>query len=134
MKRFKAAAIIMMIHAVYILVGSLIFLPMLMGGSKIPNLDQYSSFIMPFLTQNLYLMLILGRIYSIIYFFGALGLLRNKKWGITLSIINCIMELIWMFLMMPAGLIDGALASVALILILSQYFKDRKSEEQEDYK
>lgn len=129
MKRYKAAAIIIIIHAVYILAGSLIFLPMLMSGTEIPNLNQYSSFIVPFLKQNLYLMLIMGRVFAIIYLSGAIGLLRNKKWSIILSIINCIMELIWMFLMMPAGLIDGALASVALILILSQYFKDRKAVE-----
>ena len=47
-------------------------------------------------------------------------------WGLVLSILNCIITMILMMFMLPAGIMDGVLACSSLILILTQYFGDKK--------
>lgn len=47
-------------------------------------------------------------------------------WGLVLSIINCVITMALMMFMLPAGIMDGILACSALILILTQYFGDKK--------
>ena len=72
------------------------------------------------------LMLVIGAIYGIIRVIGAVGLWKNKMWGLALSIINCVITLALMMFMLPAGIMDGVLAGSSLILILTQYFGDKK--------
>jgi hypothetical protein len=47
-------------------------------------------------------------------------------WGFALSLINCIVTMSLMIFMLPAGIADGILAGTALILILTEYFGDKK--------
>jgi uncharacterized membrane protein (DUF2068 family) len=65
-------------------------------------------------------------IFGITRIIGAIGLLKNRLWGLVLSVINCIITMILMVFMLPAGIVDGVLASAALILILTAYFGKRK--------
>lgn len=76
--------------------------------------------------NNMNLMLVIGAIYGIIRVIGAVGLWKNKMWGLVLSVINCVITLALMMFMLPAGIMDGVLASSSLILILTQYFGDKK--------
>ena len=126
MKRYKAAAIIMMIHGIFELGGSLALIPILAFGSDTVNISLYFSFIVPYLQENLYLMMIIGGIYGINRLIGAIGLLKNRMWGLVLSIINCVITIALMIFMLPAGLMDGIFAYAALILILTQYFGKKK--------
>jgi hypothetical protein len=57
---------------------------------------------------------------------GAIGILKNRMWGLALSIINCAITLTLMMFLLPVGIMDGILAGCALVLILTQYFNDRK--------
>ncbi len=75
------------------------------------------------------LMLIVGMIYGIVRITGAVGLWKNRMWGLVLSVINCVITMALMMFMLPAGVMDGILACSALILILTQYFGDKKIEE-----
>ena len=72
------------------------------------------------------IILIIGGIYGVIRVIGAIGLLKNRMWGLVLSIINCIITMALMIFMLPAGIVDGILACSALILILMQYFGNKK--------
>lgn len=83
-------------------------------------------FIVPYFQENVLLLLIMSGIYGIVRLIGAVGLWRNRLWGLALSIINCIVTMVLMIFMLPAGVIDGILACTALILILTQYFGNRK--------
>lgn len=47
-------------------------------------------------------------------------------WGLVLSVINCVITMTVMMFMLPAGIMDGILAAAALILILTQYFGNKK--------
>lgn len=91
--------------------------------------QQYLSFIVPYLQDNIKLMLIVGGIYGTIRVIGAVGLWKNRMWGLALSVINCVITLALMVFMLPAGIIDGVLAGSALLLILIQYFGCRKIDE-----
>ena len=68
----------------------------------------------------------MGAIYGIVRIIGAVGLLKNRMWGLVLSVINCVITITLMMFLLPAGIMDGILAGSALILILMQYYGDKK--------
>ena len=126
MKKYKTAAILMIIHGGLMeLGGCLALLPMLLFKNQSIEMSNYFSFIVPYFQQNLFLMMIMGAIYGVVRIVGAVGLLKNKMWGLVLSIINCIVTMILMIFMLPAGIMDGVLSCTALVLILMQYFGDK---------
>lgn len=106
--------------------GCISLIPVLALPTDALNLRPYFSFIVPYLQENLYLMLVMGGIYGIVRVIGAIGLLKNRMWGLVLSTINCIVTMALMIFMLPAGIMDGILACTALILILTQYFGKKK--------
>lgn len=71
-------------------------------------------------------MIIMGAIYGVVRVIGAAGLLKNKMWGLALSVINCIVTMALMMFLLPAGIMDGIFACTALILIVTQYFGDKR--------
>lgn len=127
MKKYKAAAILMIIHGGFMEIGGCIALiPILMLGNDKVDMSQYFSFIVPYFQKNMNLMVIIGAIYGIVRIIGAIGLLKNKMWGLMLSVINCIITMALMMFMLPAGIMDGILACSALVLILMQYYGNKK--------
>jgi len=127
MKKYKIAAIIMIIHGgLFELCGCLALIPILAFDFDMANAGQYISFIVPYLQANLYLMMIMGGIFGVVRLIGAYGILKNRMWGLALSVINCVITMALMIFMLPAGIMDGVLACTALILILTQYFGDKK--------
>jgi len=127
MKKYKIAAIIMIIHGGFMeLAGCLILTPILAFGSENVNVGQYFSFIVPYFQNNLNLMVVVGGIFGIIRLIGAIGILKNRMWGLVLSVINCCITMLLMVFMLPAGIFDGILAGSALILILTQYYGNKK--------
>jgi len=71
-------------------------------------------------------MISIGAIYGVVRIVGAIGLLKNKMWGFMLSAIDCILTMALMMFLLPAGIMDGVLASSALILMLTQYYGGSK--------
>lgn len=131
MKKYKIAAILMFIHGGFMEIGGcLCLVPALIFGSDNFDMSKYFSFIVPYLQDNLYMMSIIGLIYGIVRVIGAVGLWKNRMWGLVLSIINCVITMALMIFMLPAGIMDGILACSALILILTQYFGDKKINEE----
>ena len=127
MKKYKTAAILMIIHGGLMeLSGCLALLPILLFKNQSIETSNYFSFIVPYFQQNLFLMMIMGAIYGVTRIVGAVGLLKNKMWGLVLSIINCIVTMILMIFMLPAGIVDGVLSCTALVLILMEYFGDKR--------
>lgn len=127
MKKYRIAALLMIIHGGFMeLGGCLALIPVLALKSDAVNVAQYFSFIVPFLQENLYMMMIMGGIFGIVRVIGAIGLLKNRMWGLVLSVINCVLTMALMIFMLPAGIMDGILACTALILILTQYYGKKK--------
>ena len=127
MKRYKIAAWLMIIHGGFMEIGGVLCaLPALILGSGKFDIGQYFSFKLQYFQDNLYMILFMGAIFGVMRIIGAIGLLKNRIWGLALSVINCVVTMILMMFMLPFGIQDGLLACIALVLILTQYFGNRK--------
>ena len=127
MKRYKIAAWLMIIHGGFMEIGGVLCaLPALTLGSGKFDIGQYFSFKLQYFQDNLYMILFMGAIFGVMRIIGAIGLLKNRMWGLALSVINCVVTMILMMFMLPFGIQDGLLACIALVLILTQYFGNRK--------
>lgn len=130
MKKYKIAAILMIIHGGFMEIGGVFcMIPALMLGTDKFDIGQYFEFKLQYFQDNLYMMMVMGAIYGVFRLIGAIGLLKNRMWGLVLSVINCIITIILMMFLLPAGIMDGILAGTALILILMQYYGDKKINE-----
>ena len=127
MKKYKIAAVLMIIHGGFMeLGGVLCMIPALMFGTDKFDIGQYFEFKLPYFQDNLYFMMVIGAIYGVFRLIGAIGLLKNRMWGFVLSVINCVITIALMMFLLPAGIMDGILAGRALVLILMQYYGDKK--------
>ena len=127
MKRYKIAAWLMIIHGGFMEIGGVLCaLPALILGPVKFDIGQYFSFKLQYFQDNLYMILFMGAIFGVMRIIGAIGLLKNRMWGLALSVINCVVTMILMMFMLPFGIQDGLLACIALVLILTQYFGNRK--------
>ena len=127
MKRYKIAAWLMIIHGGFMEIGGVLCaLPALILGSGKFDIGQFFSFKLQYFQDNLYMILFMGAIFGVMRIIGAIGLLKNRMWGLALSVINCVVTMILMMFMLPFGIQDGLLACIALVLILTQYFGNRK--------
>ncbi len=127
MKKYKIAAVLMFIHGAVMEVGGcLCLVPIFIVGTDSFDVSQYFSFIVPYFMEHMNLMLVMGAIYGVMRMIGAAGLWKNRLWGLVLSVINCVLTMALMMFMLPAGILDGVFACSALVLILTQYFGNRK--------
>ena len=127
MKKYKIASLMMFIHGAFMEIGGcLALIPVFVIGSDKFDINQYISFIVPYFKDNMNLMLVMGAIYGVVRVIGAVGLWKNRMGGLVLSVINCVITMALMMFMLPAGIMDGILAITALILILTQYFENKK--------
>ena len=121
-KKFKIAAIIMIIHGAMMEAGSgLMLMPFVFKGSldlnAIPPI-----FAIDFFRNNIIFMIPMSVVFGIARVIGAIGVLKNRKWGFILSVINCILTMNLMLFMIPVGIVDGILACSALVLLLIGYY------------
>jgi uncharacterized membrane protein (DUF2068 family) len=124
-KRLKAASIIMIIHgALMESVSGLFLIPFVVTRNNTKEIPPI--FALDFFRNNLVLMLPMAVIFGVIRIIGAVGVLKNQKWGLALSVLNCVITMILMLFMIPAGIADGILACTALVLLLIGYFRNQK--------
>ena len=129
MRNYKIASLIMIIHGVFMEVGgAFCFMIAMFLGNDIFDIEKYFSFKLTYFQDNLNMIIVAGAIYGVVRTIGAIGLLKNKMWGFMLSVINCIITMILMLFLLPAGIMDGVFASSALILMLTQYYGNKKIE------
>ena len=127
MKKYRIAAVLMIIHGGFMEIGGVLcMIPAFMLGTDKFDIGQYFEFKLSYFQENLYLMMVMGAIYGVFRLIGAIGLLRNRMWGLVLSVINCVITVALMMFLLPAGIMDGILAGSALILILMRYYGDKK--------
>lgn len=128
MKKYRIAAILMIIHGGCMELGGVMaMIPALLIGTDQFDIGQYFEFKLPYFQDNLNLMIVAGALYGVLRLIGAIGLLKNRMWGLALSVINCVVTIALLMFLLPAGIMDGILAGSALILILMQYFGDSKA-------
>lgn len=130
-RKYKAASILMILHGGFMEIGGAlcVILCLLMFDSSQFDISRFFSFKFSYFQENLYMISVMGAIYGVLRVIGAVGLLKNRMWGLTLSVINCVITLLLMMFLLPAGIMDGIMSASALILILIQYFGDKKIQE-----
>lgn len=127
MKKYKLASMLMIIHGGCMEIGGVLCaVPALILGTDKFDIAQYFSFKLPYFQDNLYMILFMGAVFGVMRVIGAVGLLKNRMWGLALSLINCVLTMALMMFMLPFGITDGILACSALVLILTQYFGDKE--------
>lgn len=127
MKKYRAAAVLMFIHGGFMEIGGCIaalLIPLIMKDTF--DIESCFSFIVPYLQENMTLMLIMGALYGVIRIVSAIGLWKNRMWGLVSSVIVSVITLTLMTFMLPAGIMDGIFAFTVLMLILTQYFGKKK--------
>ena len=117
MKRFKIAAIIIIIHGIIEIAGLFSVLPIWLGVEQSPWI--------PFNPPSP-LVIIGGVIWGVLRLIGGFALYKNRLWGFWFSVILCVKALSAMFYILPFGLMDAIFAGAALILMLTEYFGERK--------
>ena len=83
--------------------------------------DRTDIFALPYLNDNLYLMMAMSGIFAALRIVGAIGVMRNRLWALVLSLFNCGATLVLMVFLLPAGLLDGIFTGTALVLMLSAW-------------
>ncbi len=127
MKKYKAAALLMIIHGGFMEIGGVLaMIPALLLGTDKFDIGRYFEFKLSYFQENLYMMMVMGAIYGVLRLIGAIGLLKNRMWGLVLAVITSIITLTLMMFLLPAGIMDGILAGSVLVLILIQYYGDKK--------
>jgi uncharacterized membrane protein (DUF2068 family) len=123
MKKYKIAAVLLIIHGGLIEMGGFLsIIPIVLLERNSFEISKYISFIVPYLQENLILMLVMSAIYGAMRIVSAIGLIKNRMWGFILAVINCIITMALMIFMLPAGIIDGILSCSILVLLLMEYF------------
>ncbi len=122
-RQLTIAGILLLIQGVLmeglVVVGLVVLLST--GISQSVITDNAHIFALPYLQDNLYLMMAMSGIFAALRVVGAVGLLRNRLWGLALSLINCVITLTLMVFLLPAGLADGLLSGAALVLLLQAW-------------
>lgn len=117
----------MIIHGGFMELGGVFCLiPALIIGTDKFDIGQYFAFKLPYFQENLYMMIVMGAMYGVIRLIGAIGVLKNRMWGLVLSVINCVVTIALMMFLLPAGIMDGILAGSSLILLLTGCFGNKK--------
>lgn len=98
-------------------------LPVLLAvGMTQTDVGERFHFALPYFQDNLFLMMVMSGIFGALRVIGAIGILRNRMWGLALSVIMCVVTLVLMIFMLPPGIADGILSGGALVLILVAWF------------
>lgn len=123
MKRYKAAAVLIILHGIVEFVGFFSVLPIWLGAEA-------GEFV-PFDPPPADVVLV-GVIWGVLRIVGGVGLWKNLKWGFVLSVINCVIAVAKMLELLPFGIMDGVLGGSALVLMLTAYYGGRKIEDADN--
>lgn len=121
--KFRAAAVLLIIQGGLMEGGVFVaFVVLQLLGVEQSDAGQRFAFIVPYFQDHLYLMMVMSGVFGGLRIIGAVGLLRNRLWGLVLSAINCVVTLALMIFLLPAGIVDGLLSGSALLLMLLAWF------------
>ncbi|WP_233200810.1 hypothetical protein [Cryobacterium sp. M15] len=119
-RQYRWAAGLLLVQGVLmegvVFIGALVLIVMQIPQASI--VENADIFALPYLQDNLYLMMVMSGVFAGLRICGAVGLLRNRLWGLGLSLVNCIVTLMLMIFLLPAGILDGLLSGTALVLLL----------------
>jgi hypothetical protein len=120
---FALAAWLLIAQSVLMELGAAVMLPVLLViGVDQSAIGAHFSFIVPFFQEHLYLLMAMSGVFGVLRLVGAVAMLRDRLWGLGVSVVMCVVTLVLMIFMLPAGILDGMLSGGAIILILRGWF------------
>jgi uncharacterized membrane protein (DUF2068 family) len=125
--RLRVAAWLLIVQGALMELGAAVALPVLLvRGVAQADVGEHFRFALPYLQDNLYLMMVMSGVFGVLRVLGAVGILRDRLWGLALSVVMCAVTLVLMIFLLPAGIADGLLSGAALVLILFAWFGSRR--------
>ena len=124
MIKIKITGIIILLHGIIEIMGPIGSIAASVAGSV--DIGEYMYFIVPFFQNNVMLVTLASFIYGALRLIGAIGLFKNRKWGMDLSITLSVITLTLMMFILPAGIMDGVLSGIVLVLLLVVRNEDAK--------
>lgn len=127
-RMLRAAAVLILIQGVLMegLVVIGLFVLLALGIPQGTVTERAEIFALPFLQENLYLMMAMSGIFAALRIIAGIALWRGLLWGFALALILCGVTLVLMIFMLPAGIADGLLSGTALVLLLRGRLGDRR--------
>jgi len=120
---FRLAAWLQLGQAVLMELSVFLALPVLrIAGVDEEAVGERFEFVVPFFQENLYLLMVMSGVFGGLRLVGAVAVLRDRLWGLALTTIMCLVTLVLMVFLLPAGIVDGVLSGGALVLILRGWF------------
>lgn len=95
-------------------------------GRSLSDYSSHFSFGFSYIQENLTAFAALAGVFGVLRLVGAIGLLKNRLWGLVLSVVMILVTLNTMLFVLPAGIADGVLSGGALVLIVLAYFAKQK--------
>lgn len=125
--RYRLAAWLVIVQAGLMEVGALLALPVLlvMGVEQV-DIGGHLPFALPYFQDNLYLLMVMSGIFGVLRLLGGVGILRDRLWGLALTVVMCVVTLVLMIFLLPAGIADGLLSGGALVLLVLAWFGSRR--------
>jgi len=121
--RYRVAAWLVIAQAVAMEIGAFLALPVfLLLGLDPSDIGERFHFALPYFQDNLYLLMIMSGIFGALRVLGGIGILRDRVWGLAVTLVMCIVTLVLMIFMLPAGIADGLLSGGAFVLIVVSWF------------
>nr|WP_276509194.1 DUF2127 domain-containing protein [Pseudoclavibacter chungangensis] len=102
----------------------LLLIVVLLSGVDLDDLASRLPIILPFFAGQLVLMMVMSGLFAALRIVASIGLLKNRMWGYALSVVNCVVTLVLMVFMLPAGIVDGLLSGTALVLLFVGRYGD----------
>ncbi|MFC7376211.1 hypothetical protein ACFQS2_04715 [Brachybacterium sp. GCM10030267] len=119
-RQLQVAAVLLLVQGVLMEASAALGLLALLALRIPPEVitERTEIFALAYLQDNLYSMMALSGVFAALRIIGGIALLRNRLWGLVLSLVNCAVTLVLTVLLLPVGIADGVLSGAALVLIL----------------
>ncbi|WP_445337094.1 hypothetical protein [Clavibacter sp. CFBP 8614] len=119
-RELRAAAVLLLVQGALmeglVAVGLVVLLAL--GIPQATITDHADVFALAYLRENLYPMMAMSGIFAALRITAGVGLWRDRLWGLALAAILCVVTLVLMVFLLPAGILDGVLSGSALVLLL----------------
>jgi uncharacterized membrane protein (DUF2068 family) len=119
-RELRAAAVLLLVQGVLMegLVAVALVVLLVLGIPQSAITDHVQVFALPYLQDALYPMMAMSGVFAALRITAGIGLWRDRLWGLALAGVMCVVTLLLMVFLLPAGLLDGVLSGTALVLLL----------------
>lgn len=121
--RYRIAAWLVITQAIAMELGATLALPLLLlSHVSEAEIGTRFPFALPYFQNNLSLFMVMSGIFGVLRLAGGVGILRDRLWGLVVTVVMNVVTLVLMIFLLPAGIADGVFSGASLLLIASAWF------------